>query len=137
MKTFETRSYQERIHTRSMEYLKAPRGNAIAKTLLIESPAGSGKTIMGIRLCKWLEDQGHKIGWIAHRRELLKQAQQANEEFPFKCETFTPISLFNRNPGQFKDRTVVVVDECLPPDASVQVWENGKVIQTTLGETNV
>jgi len=110
-KVFESRPYQENIHKRAIEYLQKPRGEAIAKTLMIESPTGSGKTVMGLRLCHWLEQQGHKVGWIAHRKELLKQAMEANKQFPFELESLTPISLFNRNPAQFSDCTVVLVDE--------------------------
>ena len=51
MKTFEKRDYQERIHEKALEYLNQAN-SAIVKTLLIESPTGSGKTVMGLRLAK-------------------------------------------------------------------------------------
>lgn len=108
-KTFESRDYQERIHKKALDYLQTPN-KGIVKTLLIESPTGSGKTVMGLRLTKYLEEQGHKIGWIAHRKELLDQAVQANQDF-FQVEKIQPISLFTREPEQYKECTVIVVDE--------------------------
>ena len=108
-KILETRSYQDRIHKQAVSYLMKPN-SGIAKTLLIESPTGSGKTIVAIRLAKYLESKGHKIGWIAHRRELLAQAMQANKDF-FNCN-ITPISLFTKTPEDYKDCTVIIADEC-------------------------
>jgi superfamily II DNA or RNA helicase len=108
-KVFEKRDYQERIHEKATEYFAQP-DTGVVKTLLIESPTGSGKTVMGLRLAKQLEEQGHKIGWIAHRKELLNQAMEANEDF-FKIKDIKPISLFTRDPSEYKDRTVVIVDE--------------------------
>jgi superfamily II DNA or RNA helicase len=109
-KVFEQRDYQNRIHTKALDYLETP-SSGIAKTVLIESPTGSGKTVMALRLAKALEEKGHKIGFVAHRKELLNQATKTNEEF-FGCKTLTPISLFNRTPEQFNYCSVVVVDEC-------------------------
>lgn len=109
-KTFEQRPYQDRIHTKSIDYLQRPN-NGIAKTLLIEAPTGAGKTVMAMRLCKALEERGHKIGWVAHRRELLKQAQNTNEEF-FGVENIDFVSLFTRTPEDYKGCNVMVVDEC-------------------------
>jgi superfamily II DNA or RNA helicase len=57
------------------------------------------------------ENQGHKIGWIAHRRELLQQALDTNDQF-FNVQDIHPISMFTRTPEQYKDCTAVVVDEC-------------------------
>jgi superfamily II DNA or RNA helicase len=108
-KVFESRSYQTRIHEKSMEYLATPK-TGIAKTLMIESPTGSGKTVMAMRLAKHLESQGHKVGWIAHRKELLIQAAQCNDDF-FQVEDIKYISLFTRSAEEYNDRTVVIVDE--------------------------
>jgi superfamily II DNA or RNA helicase len=108
-KIFESRSYQTRIHDKSLEYFDV-ESDGIAKTLMIESPTGSGKTVMAMRLAKHLEEQGHKVGWIAHRKELLEQAEECNKDF-FGVKDIKYISLFNRTPEQYKDRTVVIVDE--------------------------
>lgn len=110
IKKLEQRDYQNRIHQKAIDYLATP-SNGIAKTILIESPTGSGKTVMALRLAKYLEDQGLKIGFVAHRKELLSQAMSANNQF-FGCESLKTISLFTRRPEQYKDRDVVIIDEC-------------------------
>ena len=110
MKIFESRPYQERIHQKGVDYF-AEDSDGVAKTLLIESPTGSGKTVMGVRLCQALAAQGLKIGWVAHRRELLKQAEKTNIEF-FGINDIQYISMFDRHPEKYADRDVIVVDEC-------------------------
>lgn len=132
MKELETRDYQERIHQKALSYLETPL-DGIAHTVLIESPTGSGKTISSLRICKWLEERGHKIGWIAHRRELLNQVVKANKEF-FNCETLTPISMFTKEPEKYKDCTTMVVDECLPYDAKVKIAHNGNSYTVNIGD---
>lgn len=109
MKIFETRDYQERIHSKALEFFATP-SETVTKSLLIESPTGSGKTVMGLRIAKELASQGMKVGWIAHRKELLEQAMQTNEDF-FNTPDISPISLFTRNPEQYTDRDVIIVDE--------------------------
>lgn len=105
----EDRDYQNRIHQNAIEYFNRP-GVGISKTLLVESPTGSGKTCIGMRMAKHLESQGHKVGWIAHRKELLDQARQCNDNF-FNVKDIQFISLFTRSAEDFKDRTVTIVDE--------------------------
>jgi superfamily II DNA or RNA helicase len=122
----EQRDYQNRIHQKAIDYLETP-SNGVAKTVLIESPTGSGKTVMALNLAKYLEGQGHTIGFVAHRRELLFQAEKTNIDF-FGCKTLKSISLFNRTPEQFKDRTVIIVDECLPADTSLIVEHEGEIV---------
>lgn len=102
----EEREYQNRIHDKSMAYLNGD-GH---KTLLIEAPTGSGKSVMGLKLCMELRNRGLKIGWVAHRKELLKQIEAANKNF-FDIDDFQTISLFDRNPEQYVDRDVIVLDE--------------------------
>lgn len=121
----ETRDYQERIKRKSIEYLEKPR-NAQTKTLMIESPTGSGKTVMAQQIAKHFAEKGHKVGWIAHRRELLEQAEKTNEAW-FDIPDFKTISLFDRHPERFADRTMIVVDECLSGDTELIVRHNGEV----------
>jgi len=110
MKILEKRNYQERIHEKSLNYLNQPK-TGIAKTLMIESPTGSGKTVMAMKLAKWLEKKGHeRIGWIAHRRELLKQAEKCNKDF-FQVQNLETISLFTRTPEDYEGCTAVIIDE--------------------------
>lgn len=130
IKSFEHRDYQQRIYKKSIDYLSSDR-NGIAHTLLIESPTGSGKTVMSLQICKWLEAEGHEIGWIAHRRELLQQAMNTNDEF-FQVNKLNPISMFTRTPEDYEHCTAVVVDECLPGDSLLNVLHEGVPIQASI-----
>lgn len=51
----------------------AARSLLEAPTVLVQMPTGSGKTVVATNICKLFEP----VLWIAHRRELLDQANQA------------------------------------------------------------
>lgn len=106
----EYRDYQQRIHDKAMAYLDA-EAPVKTKTCMIESACGSGKTVMALRIAKHWAFQDAKIGWIAHRRELLDQMMEANERFKEFGMPIRPISLFDRNPNRHSDLTHVVIDE--------------------------
>ena len=106
----EYRDYQNRIHAKALEYLDADLP-VKTKTCMIEGPCGSGKTISGLRIAKHWALQGAKIGWIAHRRELLLQMVAANEQFKEFQLPIRPISLFDRHPNKHADLTHIVCDE--------------------------
>jgi len=109
----EARNYQERIHKKSLEYISqriCSKSNKTA-TLLLESPTGSGKTVMGQRLAKEYACD-YEIVWMAHRTELRKQAEKTNEKF-FGIECFNTISMFDKTPERFSGKKVLlVIDEC-------------------------
>lgn len=105
----ESRPYQERIHQKVMNLIN-DHDSDTCNTILLESATGSGKTIMALRALKELEARGLRIGWIAHRRELLRQASEANETY-FGIKNIQFISLFDRNPNQYKDIDIVCIDE--------------------------
>ena len=45
-----------------------------------ESPTGSGKTIMGLAIARWMQQNlGYRVGWTAMRRNLLAQAVAENQ----------------------------------------------------------
>lgn len=106
----EYRDYQQRIHDKATSYLDADLDVKI-KTCMIESPCGSGKTLMALRIAKHWAYQGAKVGWIAHRRELLDQMMAANQEFEEFGVPIRPISLFDRHPERHADLTHIVIDE--------------------------
>ncbi len=97
------RDYQTRVIEKTLDFFVA--GD---KSVLIESPAGSGKTIMGLAICKRLEEQhGFRTNWVAMRRNLLHQVIGANERF-FGMKKLTAVSMFDKSPPQAE---ITVVDE--------------------------
>lgn len=90
----EHREYQQRIITKAIEAY-----NTNYKSILIESPTGSGKTVVGLSICKALEEKLNiKINWVAMRRKLLAQAAKENERIGVKNINF--MSMFDKNPPQ-------------------------------------
>lgn len=106
----ESRPYQERIHIKALEHLENEAGD-VTSSVMIESPTGSGKTVMGLRLAEYLVSKGMRVGWVAHRRELLRQAIETNKSF-FNIPNMEYISLFTRKPEDYAHCDVIVVDEC-------------------------
>jgi superfamily II DNA or RNA helicase len=108
------RDYQQRIIRRSIELFA---GTALdrnkqtlpaASSVLIESPTGSGKTVMGLAIAALLQrSTGCRVGWVAMRRNLLQQAQQENRRRGFGVRLQT-ISMFDKQPP---DVDLLIVDE--------------------------
>ncbi|MFM7520486.1 MAG: DEAD/DEAH box helicase family protein, partial [Planctomycetota bacterium] len=75
----EPRDYQARVVARVVELLSGPhvdRGVALpeARSVIVESPTGSGKTVIGLLVAKWAQDHlGMRVAWTAMRRNLLAQ----------------------------------------------------------------
>ncbi len=78
-------------------------------SILIESPTGSGKTLMGLILTKLLSSKlgVKRIGWVAMRKNLLIQAQEAAKQINME-DMIIPISMFDKNPPKVD---ILVVDE--------------------------
>ena len=100
---FENREYQQRAIQQAINFFAAGK-----ESVLIESPVGSGKTIMGLLVIKHLQevDPGLKVNWVASRRHILEQTDRLNREF-FHCQV-TPVSVFESNPPK---ADLVVLDE--------------------------
>lgn len=99
------RTYQERIVSRAFD-LFSDKG---LRSILIDSPTGSGKTIMGLLIARTLQDAlGLKVGWVAMRRYLLAQARAENEQRRLGVEAVF-LSMFDRDPPTGLD--LLVVDE--------------------------
>jgi superfamily II DNA or RNA helicase len=100
----EPRDYQRRIVLRTWNELEHG-----ARSVLIHSPTGSGKTVMGLLVARGLQQaKGLRIGWVAMRRNLLAQAHRENELKKLGVELVT-FSMFDRKPPT--DLDVIVVDE--------------------------
>lgn len=84
------------------------RAAAAASSVLIESPTGSGKTVMGLAIAKLIQAAtGARVGWVAMRRNLLSQAQAENQHRGFNADML-PISMFEKQPPTVD---LLVVDE--------------------------
>ena len=52
-----------------------------ARSVMIESPTGSGKSVMGLLVAKLLQSMtGAKVGWVAMRRNLLERLRHLEIE---------------------------------------------------------
>ena len=110
----EPRAYQTRIVRRAIDLYRGTatdrqgRVERAVTSVLIESPTGSGKTVMGLAIAAWAQRTlGHSVGWAAMRRNLLAQAQAENEAKGFGVR-LTPISMFDKAPPAVD---LLVVDE--------------------------
>lgn len=108
------RPYQMRIATKAIQAMLAQHADPFdefagsSASVLIESPTGSGKTVMGLAIAQWMQKHyGLSIGWVAMRRNLLKQAQEENiaRGFDVKLEL---ISMFDKDPPKVD---MLIVDE--------------------------
>lgn len=108
----EQRDYQQRIVGKTTEaFLQG------ARNVLIESPAGAGKTIMAFSSLLTLLPHSQqlfrkpasevKFGWVAMRRNLLAQAKKENEE-KMHVPNVHYISMFDNNPPKMD---MLILDE--------------------------
>lgn len=115
------RPYQLRIASKAISAFEQHRADpfaelsASAASVLVESPTGSGKTVMGLGIAQWMQKHyGLSVGWVAMRRNLLQQAQEENlrRGFDVKLEL---ISMFDKNPPKVD---LLIVDEAQHDAAS-------------------
>lgn len=127
------RPYQRRICTKATDMF---RGEYVheqtkvrepaAQSVMIESPTGSGKTIMALTLAKAMQfdDPDLTFGWVAMRRNLLGQAARENREKGINVENIHFTSMFEKRPDELlrakrKGRRVcLIVDEAQHDAAS-------------------
>jgi superfamily II DNA or RNA helicase len=99
------RPYQRRIVAKAVD-LFARQG---LRSVLIDSPTGSGKTVMALLTARILQQQlGLRVGWVAMRRYLLDQARDENARHRIGLEA-DYVSMFDRDPPTQLD--MLVVDE--------------------------
>lgn len=110
----EPRPYQSRITSKAVRMFRGDYVDAFGETqreadsVMIESPTGSGKTVMGLTIARELQKRhGYSVGWIAMRRNLLAQAEAENRKWGFDIDLKT-ISMFDKKPPQVD---MIVVDE--------------------------
>lgn len=97
-----------------------------ASSIMIESPTGSGKTVMALLACKAMKDEYPNlvIGWVAMRRNLLAQAARENAEKGINVADIHFISMFDKSPDVLIDAKanghpiMLVIDEAQHDAAS-------------------
>ncbi len=108
----EPRPYQKKI----IERVAGAFCDQNLRSVLIESPTGSGKTVMGLLAARLLQERlGLRIGWVAMRRNLLTQAAAENSDMGINAE-ISWISMFDKEPPT--DLDMLVVDEAQHDGAS-------------------
>ncbi len=109
----EAREYQVRVIQKAVDAFLGNR-----KAVLVNSPTGSGKSIMGLAAARRLqiEDPDAGVGWVAMRRNLLTQIAEMNENLQMGVRGLQPISMFNNNPPtvdrEGRKIKLLVLDEC-------------------------
>lgn len=110
----EARDYQQRIVAKACRMFagehvdRAGGREKPARSVLIESPTGSGKTVVALAIARYLQAaRGYRVGWVAMRRNLLRQAARENDRRGFHLDMQT-ISMFEKRPPQVE---MLVVDE--------------------------
>ena len=99
------RPYQARIVRKACE-LFARQG---LRSVLIDSPTGSGKTVMALLVAKAMQQSlGLRVGWVAMRRYLLDQAEDENRRHKIDVAA-AYVSMFDRDPPTGLD--LLVIDE--------------------------
>lgn len=118
-KILEQRPYQQRLITQTA---KLWRDNV--KSVMLVSPPGSGKTIMGLTIAKQVIDSAQElfgcdpeevgVAWVTMRRNLLKQASKENDAL-IQCPNIHFISMFDNhvddNPIMDYKHVIFISDE--------------------------
>ena len=119
------RPYQKRIVGKTLEMFQGTFVNRdghiepASKAVMIESPTGSGKTVMALLACKGLQQivPDLHIGWVAMRRTLLGQAASENASKGIGVQNISYISMFEHEPKMILEAkaagkpVMLVVDE--------------------------
>ncbi len=133
--TVEPRPYQLRIVTKALRMFQGTYRNRTgeieppAHSVMVESPTGSGKTVMGLAIARQLQREfGFSVAWVAMRRNLLAQAREENHRWGFDVDMQT-ISMFDKDPPAVD---ILVVDEA-QHDAAMSMAN----LHCTIRPTNV
>jgi len=109
----EPRDYQRRVVGRVIEMFSGPHTDRRhelpeARSAIIESPTGSGKTVMGLLVARWAQERlGMRVVWSAMRRNLLAQVERENRDRGFGVNLHT-VSMFEKSPPRGE---LLIVDE--------------------------
>ena len=101
---FEERPYQTTAVQEVLAEFAAGR-----KSVLLESPVGSGKTVMGLMIIREMQANSRTpltVNWVASRKHILDQTRLVNEMY-FHCD-LRYVSVFSSNPPR---ADMIVLDE--------------------------
>lgn len=128
------RPYQRRIITKVTQmfrgdYVDEHTGVGLDSPLssvMIESPTGSGKTVMALLAAKTLQQDNPDlvIGWVCMRRNLLVQAEREDAKHGINLDNVHWVSMFDKSPDGLiqarKDgkQILMIVDEAQHDAAS-------------------
>ena len=104
----EPRPYQRKIATKVVDMFQGRYRNVrrqkeeAARSVMIESPTGSGKTVLGHISAKALKAEIPElvVGWVAMRRNLLSQAASENMNLGINVDDIHYISMFDKYPSE-------------------------------------
>lgn len=89
-----------------------------SKSVMIESPTGSGKTSMALLAAKALQSEipDLVVGWVAMRRNLLTQAEAENADKEIRVQNVHFVSMFDHTPKKLLEqrsekKLLLIVDE--------------------------
>lgn len=128
----EPRLYQKSIARKTTDMFSGRYMNVhkqqedAARSVMVESPTGSGKTVMAHLIAKILQRQNPDLvfGWIAMRRNLLSQAAAENRSLGINVQNIHYVSMFDKNPTELikarkeGKQIMVIVDEAQHDAAS-------------------
>lgn len=128
------RPYQQRIVSKvvDMYHGRYQRGDGqieqAAKSVMIESPTGSGKTVMGLLAAKSMQsiNPDMVVVWVAMRRNLLRQAEIENTQKGIGVANIHFVSMFDDHPDAVVDarkagKTIMMVIDEAQHDAATSM----------------
>lgn len=126
----EPRPYQRSIVSKAIGLYESG-----IRSIMIESPTGSGKTVMGHLCARVLQEQHPDlvVGWVAMRRNLLTQAKEENADLEIGVRDIHYISMFDKDPQALTDarqqgrKILIVCDESQHDSASSMADIHAKV----------
>ena len=140
------RPYQYRIVTKVVDMYQGRHIGAngqvknASKSVMIESPTGSGKTSMALLAAKALQSEIPElvVGWVAMRRNLLQQAEAENRDKEINVENIQFISMFENKPKLVEQRVdkklLLIVDECLAGETLVHTLVDGEEVLVPISD---
>jgi superfamily II DNA or RNA helicase len=128
----EPRPYQRRIVGNAIDMYfgqyknKAGETEHAVNSVMIESPTGSGKTVMALVMAKVMQTEFPDlvVGWVAMRRNLLRQVEAENVAKKINVANFHPTSMFDHRPEELVKarqdgrKILLIIDEAQHDAAS-------------------